>query len=90
MPPVESRIAVELAVKPQQVTAAVALLDEGATVPFIALSQRRRIALTMRMGDAPGRTAGQDGRRVVGERERGRSQRRAADPLLRRKSEATA
>lgn len=30
------RIAEELAVKPQQVTAAVALLDEGATVPFIA------------------------------------------------------
>lgn len=30
------RIAVELAVKPQQVAAAVALLDEGATVPFIA------------------------------------------------------
>jgi uncharacterized protein len=30
------RIAQELAVNPQQVTAAVALLDEGATVPFIA------------------------------------------------------
>ena len=30
------RIAEELSVKPQQVTAAVALLDEGATVPFIA------------------------------------------------------
>ena len=34
--PIESRIASELAVRPQQVTAAVALLDEGATVPFIA------------------------------------------------------
>jgi len=33
---IESRIAAELAVKPQQVIAAVALLDEGATVPFIA------------------------------------------------------
>ncbi|ANH74810.1 tex-like N-terminal domain protein [Ralstonia insidiosa] len=31
-----SRIAVELAVKPHQVAAAVQLLDEGATVPFIA------------------------------------------------------
>ncbi|QWF70354.1 RNA-binding transcriptional accessory protein [Methylomonas paludis] len=30
------RIAEELSVRPQQVTAAVALLDEGATVPFIA------------------------------------------------------
>jgi uncharacterized protein len=33
---IESRIAAELTVKPQQVTAAVALLDEGATVPFVA------------------------------------------------------
>jgi len=33
---IESRIAAELAVKPPQVTAAVALLDGGATVPFIA------------------------------------------------------
>lgn len=33
---IESRIAAELAVKPSQVHAAVALLDEGATVPFIA------------------------------------------------------
>jgi uncharacterized protein len=33
---IESRIAAELSVKPQQVAAAVALLDEGATVPFIA------------------------------------------------------
>ncbi|MBL4777044.1 Tex family protein [Ralstonia sp.] len=31
-----SRIAIELAVRPQQVAAAVQLLDEGATVPFIA------------------------------------------------------
>ncbi|MET0534470.1 MAG: Tex family protein [Steroidobacter sp.] len=36
LPPIESRIAVELSCKPHQVAAAVALLDEGATVPFIA------------------------------------------------------
>ncbi|WP_371322588.1 Tex family protein [Dechloromonas sp. ZY10] len=34
--PIEHRIALELGVRPPQVTAAVALLDEGATVPFIA------------------------------------------------------
>ena len=33
---IESRIAAELAVRPQQVAATVALLDEGSTVPFIA------------------------------------------------------
>ncbi len=36
LPPIEQRIAEELGVKPQQVAAAVELLDEGATVPFIA------------------------------------------------------
>lgn len=36
LPPIEARIAVELAAKPSQVSAAIALLDEGATVPFIA------------------------------------------------------
>src|SRR5690606_6462095 len=36
LPPIESRIAAELSAKPQQVAAAIALLDEGATVPFIA------------------------------------------------------
>ncbi|MBX6392565.1 MAG: RNA-binding transcriptional accessory protein, partial [Burkholderiales bacterium] len=36
LPSIEQRIAAELGVKPQQVAAAVALLDEGATVPFIA------------------------------------------------------
>ena len=36
LPSIQSRLAVELAAKPQQVAAAVALLDEGATVPFIA------------------------------------------------------
>ncbi|WP_303786162.1 Tex family protein [Azovibrio restrictus] len=34
--PIEHRIAVELGVRPAQVMAAVQLLDEGATVPFIA------------------------------------------------------
>jgi uncharacterized protein len=33
---ITSKIATELAIKPQQVSAAVALLDEGATVPFIS------------------------------------------------------
>ncbi len=36
LPSIEQRLAVELAAKPAQVVAAVALLDEGATVPFIA------------------------------------------------------
>ncbi len=36
LPSIEQRLAVELAAKPNQITAAVALLDEGATVPFIA------------------------------------------------------
>ena len=36
LPSIEQRLAVELAAKPAQVAAAVALLDEGATVPFIS------------------------------------------------------
>ena len=36
LPTIEHRIAAELGVKPSQVAAAVQLLDEGATVPFIA------------------------------------------------------
>ena len=36
LPSIQSRLATELAAKPGQVAAAVALLDEGATVPFIA------------------------------------------------------
>jgi protein Tex len=36
LPPIEHRIAAELGVPPRQVASAVALLDEGATVPFIA------------------------------------------------------
>ena len=36
LPSIEARIAAESSVKPLQVAAAVTLLDEGATVPFIA------------------------------------------------------
>ena len=36
LPSIEHRLAVELAAKPAQIFAAVALLDEGATVPFIS------------------------------------------------------
>jgi uncharacterized protein len=36
LPSIEQRLALELAARPLQVAAAVALLDEGATVPFIA------------------------------------------------------
>jgi len=36
MDSINSRIAEELGVRPQQVEAAVALLDEGSTVPLIA------------------------------------------------------
>jgi uncharacterized protein len=36
LPSIEQRLASELAAKPAQVAAAIALLDEGATVPFIA------------------------------------------------------
>ena len=36
LPPIEYRIADELGVPPRQVIAVVQLLDDGATVPFIA------------------------------------------------------
>jgi len=36
LPPIEQRIAAELGVRPAQVSAAVSLIDEGSTVPFIA------------------------------------------------------
>ncbi len=36
LPSIQSRLAVEISAKPQQIAAAVELLDEGATVPFIA------------------------------------------------------
>ncbi|HKE93484.1 MAG TPA: Tex-like N-terminal domain-containing protein, partial [Povalibacter sp.] len=53
LPAIESRLAVELAVKPAQVIAAVALIDEGATVPFIA---RYRKEVTGGLDDAQLRT----------------------------------
>ena len=36
LPSIEQRLAIEIAARPAQISAAVALLDEGATVPFIA------------------------------------------------------
>ena len=36
LPSIEQRLAQELSAKPNQVAAAISLLDEGATVPFIA------------------------------------------------------
>ncbi|NMG42402.1 S1 RNA-binding domain-containing protein [Aromatoleum toluvorans] len=36
LPPIEHRLATELSAQPRQVVAAIQLLDEGATVPFIA------------------------------------------------------
>ncbi len=36
LPPIEQRIAAEIGARPEQVIAAVTLLDEGATVPFIS------------------------------------------------------
>lgn len=36
LPAIEQRLAAEMNVRPQRVMAAVALLDEGATVPFIS------------------------------------------------------
>ncbi len=36
LPSIEARLSVEVAAKPAQIAAAIALLDEGATVPFIA------------------------------------------------------
>jgi uncharacterized protein len=53
LPSIESRIATELSVNPKQVAAAVALLDEGATVPFIA---RYRKEATGGLDDAQLRT----------------------------------
>jgi protein Tex len=36
LPSIEQRLATELAARTDQVSAAIALLDDGATVPFIA------------------------------------------------------
>ncbi|MGV8841969.1 MAG: Tex family protein [Pseudomonas sp.] len=53
MSSINSRIAEELGVRPQQVAAAVALLDEGSTVPFIA---RYRKEVTGSLDDTQLRT----------------------------------
>ncbi|MFO7324114.1 MAG: Tex family protein [Pseudomonadota bacterium] len=53
LPPIESRIALELSIRPAQVAAAIALLDGGATVPFIA---RYRKEATGGLDDAQLRT----------------------------------
>ena len=45
LPSIEQRLALELVAKPAQVAAAVALLDEGATVPFIARYRKERTGL---------------------------------------------
>ena len=53
LPPIEQRIAEEIGVRAQQVAAAIALLDEGATVPFIA---RYRKEVTGTLDDTQLRT----------------------------------
>ncbi|MCC7517514.1 MAG: RNA-binding transcriptional accessory protein, partial [Pseudomonadales bacterium] len=53
LPSIEHRIAQELSVRPEQVKAAVALLDDGATVPFIA---RYRKEVTGALDDTQLRT----------------------------------
>src|SRR5512145_373233 len=53
MDSINARIAEELGVRPQQVAAAVALLDEGSTVPFIA---RYRKEVTGSLDDVQLRT----------------------------------
>jgi len=49
LPPIENRLALEISAKPSQVTAAINLLDGGATVPFIA---RYRKEVTGGLDDA--------------------------------------
>jgi uncharacterized protein len=56
LPSIDSRIAQELLVNPAQVTAAIMLLDEGATVPFIA---RYRKEVTGGLDDTQLRTLGE-------------------------------
>jgi len=48
LPSIEQRLALELSAKPAQVAAAITLMDEGATVPFIA---RYRKEVTGGLGD---------------------------------------
>ena len=49
---INNRIAEELGVRPQQVAAAVALLDEGSTVPFIARYRKEVTAALAAAGAA--------------------------------------
>ena len=53
LPSITQRLATELNIRPQQVDATVALLDEGATVPFIA---RYRKEVTGALDDSQLRT----------------------------------
>ena len=53
LPPLHARIATEISAQPHQVQAAIALLDDGATVPFIA---RYRKEVTGGLDDAQLRT----------------------------------
>jgi protein Tex len=53
LPSIEHRLAAEIAAKPAQISAAIALLDEGATVPFIS---RYRKEATGGLDDAQLRT----------------------------------
>ena len=50
MKPIDLRIAEELGIRAQQVAAAIALLDSGATVPFVA---RYRKEATGALDDTP-------------------------------------
>jgi uncharacterized protein len=43
LPPISDRIAQELSARTNQVSAAISLLDEGATVPFIARYRKETI-----------------------------------------------
>ncbi len=47
MKPINLRIAEELGVREQQVSAAISLLDGGATVPFVPDTGRRRPGRSM-------------------------------------------
>ena len=78
LPSIESRIAAELAVRPVQVAAAVALIDEGATVPFIA---RYRKEATGGLDDTQLRTLSE---RLVYLRELEERQRAEWDPFAER------
>jgi len=54
---IEQRLALRLAAKPPQVAAAITLLDEGTSVPFIARYRRKRAASWMISSCVCGRNA---------------------------------